>query len=68
MSELPPRDDDDDSPRERGNTSARERSNARWIAAGAGAIGSAALVAALMYAGRPRKPKPPLPTTAPETD
>lgn len=67
MSELPPR-DDDDSPRERSNASPRERSNARWIAAGAGAIGSAALVAALMYAGRTRKPKPPLPTTAPETD
>ena len=50
-----------------------DRNSARWVAAGAAmGIGSAALVAALLYANRDRKdaksaPKPP-PGPAPESD
>jgi hypothetical protein len=51
----------------------KDRSNARWAAAGAAmGIGSAALVAALLYTNRDKKdakstPKPP-PGHAPESD
>jgi len=52
---------------------AGDRNNGRWVAAGAAmGIGSAALVAALLYTNRDRKdaepkPKPPL-GQAPESD
>lgn len=60
-----PRNDTGDKP---GDPRRDDRGNARWIAAGAGAIGSAALVAALLYAGRAKKAKPRVPTVMPETD
>jgi len=49
----------------------KDRSNGRWVAAGAAmGIGSAALVAALLYTNRDKKePKPPAPPKhPPESD
>jgi formate/nitrite transporter FocA (FNT family) len=51
--------------------SEKDRTNARWVAAGAAmGIGSAALVAALLYTNRDKKEvKPPKPPKhAPESD
>ena len=52
----------------------KDRNNTRWVAAGAATamgIGSAALVAALLYTNRDKKdakPKPKPPKHAPESD